>query len=232
MKFMLNNKFAFIKTTFKSSAYAASYTTVLSTLNALFNDIKMDDALPKAGQRDNVELFLIDGADKDWHSLLPAELICLAKQHKVILFNVEPNAVCEKNLLLNHFNGVFYSSDVAEDIFKALVRVTAGELWFTRKVISNAFKEILNAASSNNLLHDDIVLSKADYENLTKREKTVIHLIAQGASNDKIANKLNISDHTVKTHLYSAFKKTQSRNRIELANWAQRYISVLLPLES
>jgi len=60
----------------------------------------------------------------------------------------------------------------------------------------------------------------------------VIQLIAQGASNDKIANKLNISDHTVKTHLYSAFKKTQSRNRIELANWAQRYISVLLPLDN
>lgn len=232
MNFMLNKKCAFIKTTFKSSAYAASYTTVLNTLNVLFKDIKMDDALPKIGQRDNVELFLIDGADKDWHSLIPAELICLAKQHKVILFNVEPNAVCEKNLLLNHFNGVFYSSDAAEDIFKGLVRITDGELWFTRKVISGAFKDILNAASSNNLLHDDIVLSKSDYENLTKREKSVIQLIAQGASNDKIANKLNISDHTVKTHLYSAFKKTQSRNRIELANWAQRYISVLLPLDN
>lgn len=74
-------------------------------------------------------------------------------------------------------------------------------------MISDAFKDILNAASSNNLLHDDIVLSKSDCENLTKREKSVIQLIAQGASNDKIANKLNISDHTVKTHLYSAFKR-------------------------
>lgn len=228
---MLNKKPAFIKTTFKSSSYSSSYTTILSTLNALFNDIKMDDTLPKVGLRESFELFLIDGADKDWQSLLPAELICLAKQQKVVLFNVECSDVCEKNLLLNHFNGVLYTSDAAEDIFKALVRVTAGELWFARKVISNAFKDILNAASSNNLLHDDIVLSKADYENLTKREKSVIHLIAQGASNDKIADKLNISDHTVKTHLYSAFKKTQSRNRIELANWAQRYISVLLPLD-
>ncbi|TMN87723.1 LuxR C-terminal-related transcriptional regulator, partial [Pseudoalteromonas sp. S558] len=123
-----------------------------------------------------------------------AELICLAKQHKVILFNFESSAVCEKNLLLSQFNGVFYSSDAAEDIFKALVRITDGELWFTRKVISGAFKDILNSASSHNLLHDDIVLSKSDYENLTKREKSVIQLIAQGASNDKIANKLNISD--------------------------------------
>ena len=229
---MLSKKFAFIKTTPKSSSHSFCYTTIISTLKALFNEIKMDDSLPKVELRQTFELYLVDGADKDWHSLIPAELICLAKQNKVILFNVDPNAVCEKNLLLNHFNGVFYSSDAAEDIFKALVRITDGELWFTRKVISGAFKDILNAASSHNLLHDDIVLSKSDYENLTKREKSVIQLIAQGASNDKIANKLNISDHTVKTHLYSAFKKTQSRNRIELANWAQRYISVLLPLDN
>lgn len=67
----------------------------------------MDDSLPKVELRQTFELYLVDGADKDWHSLIPAELICLAKQNKVILFNVEPNAVCEKNLLLNHFNGVF-----------------------------------------------------------------------------------------------------------------------------
>ncbi|WP_372811973.1 response regulator transcription factor, partial [Pseudoalteromonas nigrifaciens] len=79
-------------------------------------------------------------------------------------------------------------------------------------------------------LHEGIELKQDDYQHLTKRERSVIHLIAQGASNSVIADKLNISDHTVKTHLYSAFKKTSSRNRIELANWAQRYISVLLPM--
>jgi len=186
--------------------------------------------IPKNEKRDKFDLFLIDGAKNNWLDLLPADLICLAKKHKVVLFNVEPNAVCEKNLLLNHFNGVFYKSDAPETIFKGLVRITAGELWFTRKVISKAFSDILLVASSFNSLQEDITLKKGDYAHLTKREKSVIHLIAQGASNNAIADKLNISDHTVKTHLYSAFKKTNSRNRVELANWAQRYISVLLPM--
>ena len=70
-----------------------------------------------------------------------------------------------------------------------------------------------------------------ELNSLTKREKSVIHLLAQGASNRDIAESLNISDHTVKTHLYSAFKKTASRNRVELANWAQNYMAVSLSLQ-
>ena len=131
---------------------------------------------------------------------------------------------------MNHINGVFYKSDAPEVICKGLVRVTSDELWFTRKVISKAFSDILLVASSFNSLQDDISLKQDDYAHLTKREKSVIHLIAQGASNNIIADKLNISDHTVKTHLYSAFKKTHSRNRVELANRAQRYVAVLFPM--
>lgn len=228
---MLQKNAAFIKTTFQSSFHSQNYTLILSTLQAIFGDIKMDEVIPSIEQRATYDIFLIDGSKNDWQDLIPADLICLAKQNKVVLFNVELAQVCEKNLLLNHFNGVFYKSAAVEDIFKGLVRINNGELWFTRKVISKAFNDILCVASSFNSLSEEIKLNEADYKNLTKREKSVIHLIAQGASNNKIADKLNISDHTVKTHLYSAFKKTNSRNRVELANWAQRYISVLLPVE-
>ena len=82
-------------------------------------------------------------------------------------------------------------------------------------------------SASNYSVHNDIDLSL-----LTKREKSVSHLLAQGASNRYIAERLNISDHTVKTHLYSAFKKTSSRNRVELANWAQSYMAVSLSLQN
>ncbi|MBH0059273.1 helix-turn-helix transcriptional regulator [Pseudoalteromonas sp. SWXJZ94C] len=221
----------FVKTTFKSHPHSENYVAILKTLQALFGDIKMDDALPKAEERLQYDLFLIDGFNNNWQDLIPADLIFLAKKSNIVIFNVDKKAVCEKNLLLNHFNGVFYKTDAHEDIFKGLVRISAGELWFTRKVISKAFSDILSVAASFNSLHEDIELKQDDYNHLTKRERSVIHLIAQGASNNKIADKLNISDHTVKTHLYSAFKKTNSRNRVELANWAQRYISVLLPME-
>ena len=117
---------------------------ILRTLQAFFCDVKMDDTLPKAEERAHYDLFLIDGCNNNWQDLIPADLIVLAKKSNVVIFNVDKNAVCEKNLLLNHFNGVFYKPDAPEDIFKGLIRVSAGELWFTRKIISKAFSDILS----------------------------------------------------------------------------------------
>jgi len=151
----------------------------------------------------------------------------------VIVFNAQSDAICEKNLLLNNFKGVFYNNDLPEDIFTGLMRIINDELWFSRKIISATFNEVLAMVSrfepqSN---HDADSEPEA-LSNLTKREKSVIYLLAQGANNHSIAERLNISDHTVKTHLYSAFKKTNSRNRIELSNWAQRYMAIRLPLQN
>ena len=73
----------------------------------------------------------------------------------------------------------------------------------------------------------DIIVGHDELNQLTTREKSVIKLIASGAKNEDIADQLNISSHTVKTHIYSAFKKTNSRNRVELANWALRHIPLV-----
>ena len=57
---------------------------------------------------------------------------------------------------------------------------------------------------------------------LTKQEKRIIQLVAEGARNKEIAENLNISAHTVKAHLSSIFRKTQVRNRVELLRWVQQ----------
>ncbi len=55
---------------------------------------------------------------------------------------------------------------------------------------------------------------------LTKRETTVVHLVAQGKSNPDIAEKLGISPETVKRHVSNILKKTARSNRTELAVYA------------
>ena len=57
---------------------------------------------------------------------------------------------------------------------------------------------------------------------LTRREREILDMIAQGASNDIIADKLCISRHTVKTHLYNLFKKIGAPNRLQAALWAMK----------
>ena len=50
---------------------------------------------------------------------------------------------------------------------------------------------------------------------LTPKEKEVLMLVAKGASNQEIADKLCVRDVTVKTHLNSVFKKLKVTNRTQ-----------------
>ncbi len=55
----------------------------------------------------------------------------------------------------------------------------------------------------------------ANIEALTPKEKEVLALVAKGASNQEIADKLYVRDVTVKTHLNSIFKKLKVTNRTQ-----------------
>lgn len=53
-------------------------------------------------------------------------------------------------------------------------------------------------------------------ELVSHRERDVLRLIALGDTNSEISNKLNISEHTVKTHRKNAMTKTNSKNTAQL----------------
>ncbi len=57
---------------------------------------------------------------------------------------------------------------------------------------------------------------------LTSRERQVLQLVAEGARNRDIAEKLSISIKTVETHRLNLMRKLGAHNAVELANWAHR----------
>lgn len=61
-----------------------------------------------------------------------------------------------------------------------------------------------------------------DLENLTQRELDVLELLSTGATNRQIADRLVISENTVKNHVSSILKKLNLRNRREVAKFARR----------
>jgi PAS domain S-box-containing protein len=65
---------------------------------------------------------------------------------------------------------------------------------------------------------DYIIPEKKD-ELITSREQDVIHQIYQGLTNKEIAERLFISESTVKNHRRSIFKKLKVKNSIELVNF-------------
>ena len=60
-------------------------------------------------------------------------------------------------------------------------------------------------------------------DGLTQREAEILGLIAQGLTNGEIAERLFLSNHTIKTHINRIFAKTGSRDRVAAISYAQRH---------
>lgn len=58
-------------------------------------------------------------------------------------------------------------------------------------------------------------VQEGEIEPLTAREKEILKMVSQGASNNDIAEKLYVREVTVKTHLNSIFKKLKVKNRTQ-----------------
>jgi LuxR family transcriptional regulator of csgAB operon len=71
---------------------------------------------------------------------------------------------------------------------------------------------------------DEDISSKRANEILTSRQTEILAQVAVGASNDEIADRLSVSPHTVKTHLYNIFKKIKVTNRLQAALWAAKHL--------
>ncbi len=97
------------------------------------------------------------------------------------------------------------------ELFNMIRNVFRGEA----PISSPLAAKILNEFVSKNLSNQ-----KSPEETLTLREKEVLTLIAEGASNKEIAYKLNISENTVKNHLRNIMEKLHLQNRVQLAVFA------------
>ena len=66
------------------------------------------------------------------------------------------------------------------------------------------------------LFAGDLPQQAIDRFGISPREADVIRLVSEGLSNKEIADRLNVSFTTVRTHLYNIFKKTGAASRLEL----------------
>lgn len=61
----------------------------------------------------------------------------------------------------------------------------------------------------------------AEVSELTRREREILRLVAEGHSNAKLAKMLWVTEQTVKFHLSNVYRKLDVSNRTEAARWAQ-----------
>jgi DNA-binding NarL/FixJ family response regulator len=70
--------------------------------------------------------------------------------------------------------------------------------------------------------------TEAIVEDLTRRELDVLQLLAEGLSNKEIAERLGITDHTVKFHVTTILSKLDAHSRTEAVTKAARLGLIIL----
>jgi len=137
---------------------------------------------------------------------------------KYALFNVDPASGLEGEAMRIGVRGVFYAKDSLELVCKGIDKVLKGEIWYSREAMMDC---ILQGPQNNGLVSS----SKPELEEpLTFREQRILRQLVKGTSNQEIADELLISIHTVKSHLYSLYKKINVANRFQAAYWAANNI--------
>lgn len=106
--------------------------------------------------------------------------------------------------------GYLQKSVSSAELLKAIRVVQAGEAWIERNVMSHLLAELPR--------QEERVKKRAGSVGLlSKREAEVARFVAEGLSNKELADRLSISEKTVKSHLASIFRKLQLRDRLQLA---------------
>lgn len=153
----------------------------------------------------------------DCYGHSPEELKALAHRAQnretpitIALLNAEANSAHEDLLEWPCVTGVFYGDTTQDQLIRGLKGLLAGEYWVPRNILHRFLDKNRRTPA---LIRPDI--------KLTKRERQILTLIRDGATNHDISAALDVSEHTVKSHLYNTYKKIGVRNRLEASNWAR-----------
>ena len=98
----------------------------------------------------------------------------------------------------------------AELLVDCLVQVAHGARWIAPSLARRAEEAVRDGKD----LHPA--------RELTQREVEIMHLVSEGCANRTIAERVGISEGTVKIHLHNIYQKTGVANRTELAGFSFR----------
>lgn len=102
------------------------------------------------------------------------------------------------------------------DLLAAIRVIAAGDALLAPSITRRMIREFAARPTSSPPL-DATALAK-----ITQREHEVLELIAEGMSNNEIAQRLHIEHGTVKTHVAHLLAKLEARDRVQLVIFAHR----------
>ena len=128
---------------------------------------------------------------------------------KIILFGMDEDPDVFLRAVRRGIAGYVLKSASAADLMDAVRTVAQGEVACPAKFCKVLFKTLAGATAEEN---DGRGTSQFE---LTQRQRQLMSLVAMGLSNKEIAANLNLSEFTVKNHIYRVMKQVDAQNRHE-----------------
>lgn len=143
-----------------------------------------------------------------------------APRSKIILFAQSENKDEFVEAMKLGCSGVLLKESAVSLIEKSLVKVHAGEIWLDSNTTAAVIRQFVATPAGD--FSPGYANGKPPRERaqLSQREREIIVLIAQGYKNKEIAEKMFITEQTVKNHLHNVFDKLGVSDRLELALYA------------
>jgi len=107
--------------------------------------------------------------------------------------------------------GIVLKQAASERLLEGIRKVHRGEIWIDQRVAAEVMKAMTRPGPP---------APAGEKVQLTPRENEIVTLVTQGYRNKEIAEKLSISEQTVKNHLQNIYDKLGVSDRLELALYA------------
>jgi DNA-binding NarL/FixJ family response regulator len=167
-----------------------------------------------ARERPDIILLDLDLEGQSSLEFFPELASAASGGHILVLTGVGDPEMHRRAVLLGSM-GVVLKRQASEVLLRAIEKVHHGEVWLDQAMMTS----VLTALSANKSEAEDA----AKMATITKREKEIILLIGEGLRNKQIADRLFISETTVRHHLTSIFSKLGVSNRLDLVVYAYRH---------
>jgi len=116
-------------------------------------------------------------------------------------------------------SGIVLKQTATELLIKSIRKVHAGEIWLDSRTTAAVIRQFV---ANDEMPAPPPQAAPRDRERspLSQREREIVALVAQGFKNKEMAEKMFISEQTVKNHLHNIFDKLGVSDRLELALYA------------
>src|SRR6202790_4145764 len=113
-------------------------------------------------------------------------------------------------------SGIVLKQTAPELIVKSIRKVHGGEIWLD----SHTTAAVMRQFAAPGEIGSSRSGTSRERSPLSQREREIVQLVAQGYKNKEMADKMFISEQTVKNHLHNIFDKLGVSDRLELALYA------------